>query len=83
MLISRWQFLPLNPVGRLWHAVVPFVVRSDAEAIACADIPLGVLHLLKNPGKVPLYLIEVQSGGYLGADDIVRLEDSYNRVDAA
>lgn len=42
-------------------------------------IPLGSLHRLENPGKVPLCLIEVQSGGYLGEDDIVRLEDTYGR----
>ena len=43
-------------------------------------IPLGVVHRLENPGKVPLELIEVQSGSYLGEDDIVRLEDTYGRV---
>jgi mannose-1-phosphate guanylyltransferase/mannose-1-phosphate guanylyltransferase/mannose-6-phosphate isomerase len=42
-------------------------------------IPLGCLHRLENPGKIPLNLIEVQSGGYLGEDDIVRLEDTYGR----
>ncbi len=42
-------------------------------------IPLGVKHRLENPAKVPLYLIEVQSGGYLGEDDIVRFEDRYKR----
>ena len=42
-------------------------------------IPLGVTHRLRNPGKVPLELIEVQSGSYLGEDDIVRLEDVYGR----
>jgi len=43
-------------------------------------IPLGVRHRLENPGKVPLELIEVQSGSYLGEDDIVRFEDIYGRV---
>lgn len=43
-------------------------------------IPLGVTHRLKNPGKLPLELIEVQSGSYLGEDDIVRFEDKYGRV---
>jgi mannose-1-phosphate guanylyltransferase/mannose-6-phosphate isomerase len=42
-------------------------------------IPLGVKHRLENIGEEPLYLIEVQSGGYLGEDDIVRLEDDYKR----
>ncbi|WP_295814182.1 mannose-1-phosphate guanylyltransferase/mannose-6-phosphate isomerase [uncultured Nitratireductor sp.] len=43
-------------------------------------IPLGEIHALENPGKIPLELIEVQSGSYLGEDDIVRLEDRYGRV---
>jgi mannose-1-phosphate guanylyltransferase / mannose-6-phosphate isomerase len=42
-------------------------------------IPLGEVHRLRNPGKTPLELIEVQSGSYLGEDDIVRLEDQYGR----
>lgn len=42
-------------------------------------IPIGVLHRLENPGKIPLHLIEVQSGSYLGEDDIVRFEDNYGR----
>ncbi|MBN8737692.1 MAG: mannose-1-phosphate guanylyltransferase/mannose-6-phosphate isomerase [Xanthomonadales bacterium] len=43
-------------------------------------LPLGAVHRLRNPGKVPLELIEVQSGSYLGEDDIVRLEDVYGRT---
>ena len=43
-------------------------------------IPLGVIHALENPGKIPLELIEVQSGSYLGEDDIVRFEDKYGRI---
>ena len=42
-------------------------------------IPVGQVHALENPGKIPLELIEVQSGSYLGEDDIVRLEDRYGR----
>ena len=42
-------------------------------------IPLGTVHRLKNPGMIPLVIIEIQSGTYLGEDDIVRLEDSYGR----
>ena len=42
-------------------------------------IPIGMKHRLENPGKVPLHLIEVQSGGYLDEDDIVRFEDIYRR----
>lgn len=60
------------------------VTRGD-EVILLSEnqstyIPLGVTHRLKNPGKLPLELIEVQSGSYLGEDDIVRFEDSYGRV---
>ncbi|MFJ1252795.1 mannose-1-phosphate guanylyltransferase/mannose-6-phosphate isomerase [Cupriavidus sp. CuC1] len=43
-------------------------------------IPLGATHRLENPGKIPLELIEVQSGSYLGEDDIVRFEDQYSRM---
>ena len=43
-------------------------------------IPVGVIHALENPGKVPLEIIEIQSGSYLGEDDIVRFEDVYGRV---
>ena len=43
-------------------------------------IPIGQLHALENPGKIPLELIEVQSGAYLGEDDIVRFEDKYGRA---
>jgi mannose-1-phosphate guanylyltransferase/mannose-6-phosphate isomerase len=42
-------------------------------------IPLGVKHRIRNPGRIPLHIIEVQSGTYLGEDDIVRFEDSYGR----
>jgi mannose-1-phosphate guanylyltransferase / mannose-6-phosphate isomerase len=42
-------------------------------------IPIGVRHRIENPGKIPLHVIEVQSGGYLGEDDIVRFEDQYGR----
>jgi mannose-1-phosphate guanylyltransferase / mannose-6-phosphate isomerase len=43
-------------------------------------IPLGTAHRLENPGRLPLEIIEVQSGGYLGEDDIVRFEDAYGRT---
>ena len=43
-------------------------------------IPVGVIHALESPGKLPLEMIEVQSGSYLGEDDIVRFEDIYGRV---
>ena len=66
------------------------VVRGTAQ-VTCGDevfllsenestyIPLGVKHRLENPGRLPLEMIEVQSGTYLGEDDIVRFEDTYGR----
>lgn len=69
------------------------VVRGTAE-VTCDDqqmlltenqstyIPLGAVHRLENPGKVELELIEVQSGSYLGEDDIVRYDDVYGRAEA-
>ena len=67
------------------------VVKGTAEVTRGADtflltenqstyIPIGVVHRLRNPGKTELEMIEVQSGSYLGEDDIVRLEDTYGRV---
>ena len=44
-------------------------------------IPLGTVHALENPSSSPLEIIEVQTGSYLGEDDIVRFEDRYGRVD--
>lgn len=59
------------------------VVTGSQETILCENqstyIPLGVTHRLENPGVIPLELIEVQSGSYLGEDDIVRFEDVYGR----
>jgi mannose-6-phosphate isomerase-like protein (cupin superfamily) len=43
-------------------------------------IPIGAVHRMENPGKIPLELIEVQTGSYLGEDDIVRIEDDYRRL---
>ena len=53
-----------------------FLVTEDQSTY----IPLGEVHCLENPGKVDLELIEIQSGSYLGEDDIVRLEDQYGRA---
>jgi mannose-1-phosphate guanylyltransferase/mannose-6-phosphate isomerase len=60
------------------------IVTRDAETVLVREnesiyLPLGCVHRMENPGKIPLALIEVQSGSYLGEDDIVRLEDSYGR----
>ncbi len=59
------------------------VTRGDETLLLSENqstyIPLGTRHRLQNPGKVPLEIIEVQSGAYLGEDDIVRFEDTYGR----
>jgi mannose-1-phosphate guanylyltransferase len=77
-----------------YHRAEHWIVVSGTAKVVCGEketiltenqstyIPLGVKHSLSNPGKVPLELIEVQSGSYLGEDDIVRFEDRYGRVPA-
>jgi mannose-1-phosphate guanylyltransferase/mannose-6-phosphate isomerase len=63
------------------------VTNGDKEIMLTENqstyIPVGVVHALENPGVIPLELIEVQSGSYLGEDDIVRFEDRYGRVPKA
>ncbi|WP_445146012.1 mannose-1-phosphate guanylyltransferase/mannose-6-phosphate isomerase [Dyella sp. Tek66A03] len=73
------------------HRAEHWIVVSGTAEVTCDErvfllgenqstyIPLGSVHRLRNPGKVPLEIIEVQSGSYLGEDDIVRLEDVYGR----
>ena len=73
------------------HRAEHWIVVSGTAEVTCGDrkillsenqstyIPLGETHRLANPGKVPLEIIEVQSGSYLGEDDIVRFEDTYDR----
>jgi mannose-1-phosphate guanylyltransferase/mannose-6-phosphate isomerase len=60
------------------------VTRNDEVFLLTENqstfLPLGAIHRLRNPGKMPLELIEVQSGSYLGEDDIVRIEDAYGRA---
>ncbi|NLF96111.1 MAG: mannose-1-phosphate guanylyltransferase/mannose-6-phosphate isomerase [Candidatus Riflebacteria bacterium] len=75
-----------------YHRAEHWVVVSGTARITTGDkviilsenqstyIPLGQAHRLENPGRIPLELIEVQSGSYLGEDDIVRFEDTYGRV---
>jgi mannose-1-phosphate guanylyltransferase/mannose-6-phosphate isomerase len=73
------------------HRAEHWIVVTGTAEVTCGDrkillsenqsthIPLGEVHRLANPGKVPLEIIEVQSGSYLGEDDIVRFEDTYGR----
>ena len=63
---------PLRPFAA--HAL-PAALRRTGTLF----IPLRVRHRLENPGEAPLYIVEVQSGDYLGEDDIERFEDRYNR----
>ncbi|MBS0472175.1 MAG: mannose-1-phosphate guanylyltransferase/mannose-6-phosphate isomerase [Proteobacteria bacterium] len=75
------------------HRAEHWIVVQGTAQVTCDDkvfllrenestfIPLGAKHRLENPGKVPLRLIEVQSGGYLGEDDIVRYDDAYGRAE--
>jgi mannose-6-phosphate isomerase-like protein (cupin superfamily) len=60
------------------------VTVGDRELLLKEDestyIPVGERHRLENPGAGPLVMVEVQSGSYLGEDDIVRLEDAYGRL---
>ena len=63
------------------------MVECDQETLMLGEnqstyIPLGSTHRLKNPGKIPLEIIEIQSGAYLGEDDIVRLQDDYGRTES-
>jgi mannose-1-phosphate guanylyltransferase / mannose-6-phosphate isomerase len=59
------------------------ITRNDETCLLAENestfIPVGATHRIENPGKVPLHIIEVQSGSYLGEDDIVRFEDNYGR----
>jgi mannose-1-phosphate guanylyltransferase/mannose-6-phosphate isomerase len=75
------------------HRAEHWIGVSGTAEVTCGDrklllsenqstyIPLGEVHRLANPGTIPLEIIEVQSGSYLGEDDIVRFEDSYGRTE--
>ena len=74
------------------HRAEHWIVVSGTAKVTLADatqlvtenesiyIPIGITHSLENPGKLPLEMIEVQSGSYLGEDDIIRFEDRYGRL---
>ena len=73
------------------HRAEHWVIVKGTAVINCGDkeillkedestyIPIATTHRLKNPGVIPLELIEIQTGSYLGEDDIVRIEDNYGR----
>ncbi|MCK5914446.1 MAG: cupin domain-containing protein, partial [Desulfuromusa sp.] len=73
------------------HRAEHWIVVKGTAKVTCGEnvlllsenqstyIPLGEIHRLENPGQIPLKIIEVQSGSYLGEDDIIRYEDNYGR----
>jgi len=73
------------------HRAEHWIVVSGTARVTCGDkvflleenqstyIPIGEKHRIENPGRIPLHIVEVQSGSYLGEDDIVRFEDRYGR----
>lgn len=75
------------------HRSEHWIVVSGIARVTCGDrefdvnvnestfIPIGMSHRLENPGVIPLIIIEVQSGEYLGEDDIVRYQDDYHRCE--
>ncbi len=75
------------------HRSEHWIVVSGTALVTCGEkqqvvnvnestfIPIGQNHRLENPGKITLVIIEVQSGEYLGEDDIVRFDDDYNRCE--
>jgi mannose-6-phosphate isomerase len=94
--IKRIEVLPGQRLSlqKHHHRSEHWIVVSGTALVTCADrtfvvnvnestfIPIGEQHRLENPGKIPLVIIEVQSGEYLGEDDIVRFQDDYQRENA-
>jgi mannose-6-phosphate isomerase-like protein (cupin superfamily) len=72
------HWIVVNGTAKVTNGEQEFLVRTNESTY----IPSGTKHRLENPGTVSLVLIEVQSGQYLGEDDIVRFEDRYGRVPA-
>ena len=81
---------PAGPFGAPYDLAIEEVVRRARvtrgedelllEENQSTFIPQGTKHRLENAGEAPLYIVEVQSGAYLGEDDIVRFDDRYNRT---
>lgn len=69
------HWVVVSGVARVTNGSETFLLSENESTY----IPVGAVHALENPGKTPLEIIEVQSGSYLGEDDIVRLEDRYGR----
>jgi len=73
------HWVVVSGTARITRGEDIFLLEENQSAF----IPIGVIHRIENPGRIPLHLIEVQSGSYLGDDDIVRLKDEYGRQDGA
>ncbi|MDA5534851.1 mannose-1-phosphate guanylyltransferase/mannose-6-phosphate isomerase [Yersinia mollaretii] len=69
------HWIVLSGTARVTIGDKTFLITENQSTF----IPIGSLHMLENPGKIPLELIEVQSGSYLGDDDIIRIKDHYGR----
>lgn len=94
--IKRIEVLPGQRLSlqKHHHRSEHWIVVSGSALVTCGDrefmvnvnestfIPIGEQHRLQNPGKIALVIIEVQSGEYLGEDDIVRFQDDYQRAEA-
>jgi mannose-1-phosphate guanylyltransferase/mannose-1-phosphate guanylyltransferase/mannose-6-phosphate isomerase len=93
--VKRLEVLPGSKLSlqKHFHRAEHWVVVKGTAQVLCNGenhivcenesiyIPIGAEHRIENPGKIPLHIIEVQSGSYLGEDDIVRTEDQYGRTD--
>ena len=93
--IKRIEVLPGQRLSlqKHYHRSEHWVVVSGTAYVTCDEnefqvnvnestyIPVGARHRLENPGKIKLVIIEVQSGEYLGEDDIIRFDDDYHRCD--
>jgi len=69
------HWIVVSGTARITRGEEEFLLEENQSTY----IPIGVKHRIHNPGKIPLHIIEVQSGSYLGEDDIVRFEDRYGR----
>jgi mannose-6-phosphate isomerase len=93
--IKRIEVLPGQRLSLQMHhhRSEHWIVVSGTARVSCDErdfivnvnestfIPMGITHRLENPGVIPLIIIEVQSGEYLGEDDIVRFQDDYHRCE--
>jgi mannose-6-phosphate isomerase len=72
------HWIVVSGTARVTNGDTEFIVNVNESTF----ISMGKVHRLENPGIIPLIIIEVQSGEYLGEDDIVRFDDDYRRADA-